>query len=70
MNVTVLKRMIINDLIKGKFSLELIERRTLRKILWRAVQLKVTHLLYSILVFGLLNAKVASVLYKSIFCAG
>ena len=31
MNVTVLKRMIINDLIKGKFSLELIERRTFKK---------------------------------------
>ena len=39
----------------------------LRMILWRAVQLKVTYLLVSILVFGLLNAKVASVLAKSIF---
>ena len=39
----------------------------LRMILWRAVQLKVMYLLVSILVFGLLNAKVASVLAKSIF---
>ena len=30
MTVTVFKRMIINDLFKGKFSLELIERRTFK----------------------------------------
>ena len=34
---------------------------------WRAVQLKVMYLLVSILVFGSLNTKVASVLTKSIF---
>ena len=34
---------------------------------WRAGQLKVMYLLVSILVFGSLNTKVASVLTKSIF---
>ena len=52
--------MIINDLFKGKFSLELIERRTFKNDTMASSAIKSY-------VFGLLNAKVASVPAKSIF---